>query len=383
VGPQVVERLSPPRYSFADEGPDPRLDGDIDFQEAFRRAARAQYSSGWNYCDPRGASQLRGALAEMLRTRRGVLAEPESILITRGRQMALYLCAQAALGPGAVVAVEQPGQRRVWETFRVTGARVVGVPVDEHGLQVEVLRRLSKLHPIRAVYVSPEHQYPTTVTMSARRRQELLQWAEETGAVILEDDLDHEYQYSWPSNLSLASQDKNDSVIYIGSFSRLLMPGLNLGFIAASERRVRKMAQLRSLIDRQGESAMEMSVAQLIRGGKLQRRLAKTVDEYRDRRDLLASLLRRYLGSSVKVRVPSGGGALWVQPEQVVNTRSWCASAAELGVKFCCSSAYSLDEAANGGLRLGFTTMQPEEMEQAVQLLADSYPGNVRLSNAS
>jgi GntR family transcriptional regulator/MocR family aminotransferase len=382
-GPQIVERLAPPRFSFTDEGPDPRVDSDDDFQEAFRRASKTQLGNGWNYCDPRGALSLRASLAEMLRTRRGLPAEPESILVTRGRQMALYLFAQASLERGSVVAVEQPGQRRVWETFRATGARVVGVPVDGDGLQVDALRRLSKVHPIRAVYVSPEHQYPTTVTLSAQRRRELLHWAEETGSVILEDDLDHEYQYGWSSNLSLASQDKNDSVIYIGSFSRLLMPGLNLGFIAASETQIRRMAQLRALIDRQGESAMEMSVSQLIRLGKLQRRIVRTKDIYRDRRDRLAALLRQYFGNSVRLRVPSGGGALWLQPDPVVNTQSWCATAAEMGIKCCCSSAYSLDEAPNGGLRLSFTTMRPEEMEQAVRLLAESYPGNARLSNVS
>lgn len=380
---QTTERGALPRFNFADEEPDSRIDSGSDFNEAFRRAICGQFNSSSTSCDPRGTYDLREGIAEMLRTRRGVLAGTESVLITRSRQMGLYLCAQASLKPGSVVVVEQPGQKRVWDTFRMMGARVIGVPVDDDGLQVDTLRQLSKVHVIRAVYVTPAHHYPTTVTMSAQRRKELLQWAEETGTLIFEDDLDHDYEYDVPSQLALASEDRNDSVVYIGSFSKLIMPGPDFGFIATTGKRARRMAQMRALIDRQGESAMELTVAQLMRSGKLQRRAAKTVNTYRERRDVLTSLLQKHFGELVRVVIPNGGSAVWIDPRPAVSIQEWVVAASKIGVKVCCSSNYSLDGSSTGGMRLSFASMCAEEMEQAVSLLADCYPVHAQLSTAS
>lgn len=382
-GPQAVERSHAPRFNFADEGPDARVDATKDLDDVFRRVSRDQFSNGWTRCDPRGTLSLRESIAEMLRVQRGVLVDSDSLMVTRGRQMALYLCAQAALKPGDVVAVEQPGQKRVWETFRAMGARVVGVPVDDQGLQVEFLKRLAKSHPIRAVYVTPAHQFPTAITMSGLRRRELLRWADETGTLILEDDFHHDNEYDGPCPLSLASQDRSDSVVYIGSFSRLTLPGAHLGYIATTHKRVRRMAQMRSMIDLQGDTVLETAVAQLMCSGRLSRRVTRTTSLYRERRDVLAGLLHDQFGDAARVLVPKSGSALWLQPCSNVNTQSWSEAALELGLRVNPASSYWLDGSVHGGIRLSFTSMSEQEMECAVRVLAQSCPVRVRLSQAS
>src|SRR5579864_4026332 len=191
-------------FTFSDGTADARLAPVAELTVAFRRAAQKQSSI---YADPRGAQVLREAVAEMLRSRRAVLVDSEQIIITRGSQMALYLAGQAVLSSKSVIAVEQLGYRNAWDAFRLTGATVIGVPVDEQGLNIQALKRLSARHKINAVYVTPHHQYPTAVSMTPSRRMELLEWANKTGAIIIEDDYDNEFHYEGAPLLPLASAD--------------------------------------------------------------------------------------------------------------------------------------------------------------------------------
>src|SRR5262245_62620003 len=158
---------------------------------------------------------------------------PDCLLVTRGSQMALSLTARALVRPGDVVAVEHPGYRPAWEAFRLAGAEVVPVPVDEHGLDIRALHKLISRREIRAVYVTPHHQFPTTVTLAAPRRMELLRLAAQRRFAIVEDDYDHEFHYGGRPVLPMASFDTEGVVVYIGTLSKVLALGLRLGFVAA------------------------------------------------------------------------------------------------------------------------------------------------------
>src|SRR5262249_29017163 len=187
---------------------------------------------------------LRSALASMLANTRALSVGADDVLVTRGSSMALTLVARALLRPGDTGAVEEFGYRPAWEGFRATGATVVPVPIDPDGIDVDALKRLAKRRAVRAIYVTPHHQYPTTVTLKAARRLALLALARAERFAIIEDDYDHEFHYDGRPVLPLASTDHAGLVVYIGTLSKILAPGLRLGYIVAPPAVLRRLGAI-------------------------------------------------------------------------------------------------------------------------------------------
>jgi GntR family transcriptional regulator/MocR family aminotransferase len=186
-----------PALHLSDGTPDVRIMPHADLARAFRRALGAPaFLASAGYGDPRGNLALRRALASYLTEERGLVSSSDDVLVTRGSQMALFLAAGAVMEAGQMIAVEEPGYPLAWASFRAAGARVIGVPVDAHGLDVDHLARLAEREPsLKAVYLTPHHQYPTTVTLGAGRRLKLLELARCHGLAVLEDDYDQEYRF--------------------------------------------------------------------------------------------------------------------------------------------------------------------------------------------
>jgi GntR family transcriptional regulator/MocR family aminotransferase len=280
---------------------------------SYRRAIRASGPALLSYNDPAGLPRLRQQLAIMLATTRGLVVNPESIMVTRGSQMALALLARALVRPGDTVAVEQPGYRPAWEAFRLAGAEILPVHVDEHGLDLSALARRIERRPVRAVYVTPHHQFPTTVTLAGPRRLRLLDLAARARFAVIEDDYDHEFHYDGKPVLPLASHDRAGVVAYVGTMSKVLAPGLRLGFIAAPPNLIEQLVAYRSFVDRQGDHVLESAIADLLEDGLIQRHARKMRRLYRARLEALATALGRHLGTFLTFRKPSGGTAIWVR----------------------------------------------------------------------
>src|SRR6185436_7204697 len=186
------------------------------------------------------------------------------------------------------------------------------LPVDEHGLVVDALAELCARERVRAVYVTPHHQYPTTAVLAPGRRIALLELARAQRIAILEDDYDHEFHYEGRPVLPLASADRSGCVVYLGTLSKILAPGLRIGFVVAPPPVVERLSHLRMFADRQGDNLAEYAVAELLEDGEVQRHARRSRKLYQQRRDALASALRKRLGTAVSFQVPSGGSALWV-----------------------------------------------------------------------
>ncbi|HVV82655.1 MAG TPA: PLP-dependent aminotransferase family protein, partial [Kofleriaceae bacterium] len=319
--PQVTPRFTEPPdqpgprgrrpIQLASGTPDPRLFPVDELVRAWRRALRRGARDLLSYGPPEGHPALRRALAEMVRTVRGVPASAEHVLVVRGSQMALDLCARVLVQPGDVVAVEALGYRPAWEALRFAGAELAPIPVDGEGLDVAALDALARRRRVRAVYVTPHHQYPTTVTMSAARRMALAAAARRHRLLVLEDDYDHEFHYDGRPVPPLAAADDGGHVVYLGTLSKVLAPGLRLGFIVAPADVIPRLAAVRSIMDRQGDRAMEAAVAELIDDGLLQRHIRRTRLVYLERRDALVASLRRRLAGVVDVEAPRGGISVW------------------------------------------------------------------------
>jgi GntR family transcriptional regulator/MocR family aminotransferase len=354
--------------------PDLRLAPFSALARAYRRVILRHGRALLDYGDPRGALRLRAALASMLSTARGLAAGPEEIVVTRGSQMALYLVAHALCGPGDLVAVEALGYRPAWEAFGRTGPRLVPIPVDAQGIRVDALAELVAREKIRAVYVTPHHHYPTTVTLTAPRRLALLELARAHRFAIVEDDYDHEFHYQGRPVLPLASADRAGVVVYLGTLSKVLAPGLRLGYVVAPRPMLDRIAAHRVLVDRQGDAAVESAVAELLEEGEVQRHVRRARRIYQARRDALTDALTARLGRVLEFQSPTGGIGLWATVDPAVDVERWVERAAERGVVFQPGRRFTFDGRALPNARLGFAALDEDELSEAVRLLSSALP---------
>ena len=360
----------PGTFALTRGAPDVRLLPTAELARAYRRVLRRDSRALLTYGDPHGHARLRQALSAMLRAARGIDAPPAGILVTRGSQMALDLVARAVLEPGDVVAVEALGSPPVWTCFRTAGLTLLPVPVDAGGLCVDDLVALSQRRRIRAVYVTPHHQFPTTSVMPVARRTALLEFARANRVAVIEDDYDHEFHYDGRPVTPLAAQDEAGVVIYVGTLSKVLAPGLRMGFAVAPPPVIERMTSLRVSMDLQGDLAAESAVAEFFESGGFGRHIRRMRGVYRSRRDVMVDALRRELGNGLQFMVPSGGMALWAQVAAQVDVDEWAREASSHGVVIRSGRMYDFEGTSRSHLRLGFTCHNEQELQEAVKRMA-------------
>jgi len=373
IGPGIVVERCPSglstTYNLAG-WPDLRLVPTKAIARAWRRSIERGGQQVLSYGPPRGHPRLRAALAAMLSATRGLAIDESHLLITRGTQGALAVIAHGLVRPGDVVAVEDPGYPRARQMFSVMGARVIPIPVDEQGLSVDRLSAVAAEQQLRALFVTPHHHFPTTVTLSPARRVRLLELARQHRFAIIEDDYDHEFHYDGRPILPLASADTAGNVVYVGSLSKTLAPALRLGYIAASHRVISHLTEYRCLLDTQGDQVLEAAVAELLEDGEVQRHVRRVRRIYHARRDAMAALLAKELGNAVSVSLPVGGTALWIRVNAGVDISEWCRRAAAQGVIFETGDNLAFDGQALPFIRVGFAGYREAELADAVRRLA-------------
>ncbi|MFI7615603.1 PLP-dependent aminotransferase family protein [Nonomuraea terrae] len=279
-----TERAMPAaRYDFRVGVPDARLFPMDTWRRLMGRELRAGFSA---YGSPSGYGPLREAISRHIGLSRSVLAGPDDVLVTNGAQQALDLIGRVLIEPGAVVAVEEPGYPPARMLFRSLGARVVGVPVDAEGIDVAAIPRSARI-----VYVTPSHQFPLGTPMSLARRAALLAWAERRRAVVIEDDYDSEFRFGARPLEPLQSLDRAGRVIYVGSFSKTLLPMLRIGFLVAPASLVPALRTAKLLSDWHNELPTQAALARFIDEGLLARHIRKATREYAARHALIAEAL--------------------------------------------------------------------------------------------
>jgi GntR family transcriptional regulator/MocR family aminotransferase len=371
-GPTVEyapESLADGLLVFGASAPDARLLPVEPLARAYRRVLRRHGGQALSYAPARGHPKLRAALAAMLSSTRGLACGADQVFVTRGSQMALTLVAKALVRPGDVIAVENCGYRHAWESFRQAGAILAPVNVDADGIDVAAFERRLSAGPVRAIYVTPHHQFPTLVTLSAQRRVRLLELARRHRIAIIEDDYDHEFHYDGRPVLPMASLDRAGLVIYVGTLSKVLAPGLRIGYIVAPADLLQRIEAHRKFIDIQGDQPVEAAVAELLEEGEVQRHVRRVRRHYLRRRDLLVERLRATMGEAVSFTVPGGGIALWLQVAPGIDVDAWAARALKAGVFFQTARAFTFDRKPRPFARLGFAAMNEAELRVAVDRL--------------
>lgn len=319
----------------------------------------------FTYGDPRGDRELRAAIADYLGTARGVRCTPERIVLTAGTQQGLDLVLRAVLAPGDPVWMEDPGYAMARAAFIGAGMRLCGVPVDEEGL--DVAAGIAREPAARAVYVTPSHQFPLGVAMTMRRRLALVDWAAGSGAWILEDDYDSEFRHAGAPLTALQGIDAADRVIYLGTFSKILFPGLRVGYLVLPPALVAPVTELRARTDRFPSPLLEPALAEFLAAGHLSAHLRRVRRSALAARDALVAALGR---AGLAVRPPDQGLHLIAGLPDGVSDTAVIAAVRAAGLGARALSPLYLEAPARHGLVVGFSGFAPDALYAAALGLA-------------
>jgi GntR family transcriptional regulator / MocR family aminotransferase len=311
-----------------------------------------------------GSNALRETLASYLRTARSLHCEAEQVMITSGSQHALEISARVLVDAKSSVWIEEPSYRLAREVFALTGCLLVPVPVDQEGLDVAAGVKLCR--NARAVFVTPSHQFPLGVTMSASRRFQLLDWAQYAGSWIIEDDYDAEYRYESLPIASLQGLDANARVIYIGTFSKVLFPSLRIGYVVIPSDLIDHFRAIRRVMDLGPPTFYQEVLADFIAEGHFARHIRRMLVLYRERRTVLVESIGKELGPIVKVLGDAAGLHLVLTLPAESRDTEIATRAARQNLRVWPLSTSYLGE-ARPGLILGFGSAATEEIPAAVR----------------
>lgn len=323
------------------------------------------------YGDPQGLPELRKLVCDYLRAARGVVCEPEQVVITAGTQQAVDIVARVVQVSDCEVWVEDPGYPLTRLALSASGAKLCAIPVDRHGINVtEGIRRAPRA---RAAFITSSHQFPTGVVLSMGRRLELLAWARDRGAWIVEDDYASEFRYGGRPLASLQGLDEAERVIYVGTLNKALFPGLRLGYAVLPRSLLRAFVTTRYLIDRQPPSLCQAVVAAFMEEGHFSAHIRRMREAYRSQRDTLVAALRRRLGDHLTVELPDQGMHLVAYTRSGLSDIAIEQRAREHGVVVRPMSRLYLEASPQSALMLGFSGYPPQLITPAVARLARAF----------
>ena len=320
-----------------------------------------------HYGKPMGWLPLREAVAEYLRTARAVRCEAEQIMIVGGSQHALELTARVLLDHESPVWVEDPGYFGARSALTLAGARLVPVPVDEEGLNVEA--GIADCPRARAAFVTPSHQFPLGATMSASRRLQLLDWARRSGAWVIEDDYDSEFRYGNLPIAALQGLDRDARVIYVGTFTKILFPAIRLGYIVIPTDLVAAFTEVRRAMDTFSPPFLQAVLTDFIREGHFARHIRRMRVLCGDRRAAMTEALQSELGSALQIRGDQAGMYLAATLHRGHSDREIAERAAREGLWIAPLSESYLGRPSRQGLMLGYGGTTIDEIRAGVARL--------------
>jgi len=337
----------------------------------WRRIIRSPHNS-----DSLGYRPLRVAISEHVAKMRGVRCEPDQVLIVGGAQQALYLCAHVLADPGDAIWMEDPGYPRARWAFRSAGLRLVPVPIDGEGLVVSVGTKLCPSP--RLAYVTPSFQCPLGVMLSLTRRFELLSLARHRRAWIIEDDYFSEYRAGSKAVASLQSLDQDDRVLYVGNFSKSIVPSLRIGYLVLPGVLVETFTRVRATLSRQPPGADQAILAEFISEGHLERHLRASQRLYRERQDALVDALRSEANGLLDASLAGTGMYLVAFLQNGRHDRAAARAAAIRGIDAIPLSSFAVKRVERAGLVLGYASYEPAVIRRSVEQLASALSAMTR-----
>lgn len=340
-----------------------------DFRKVLQSVMRRDGIAAMDYGDPKGHGPLRETITHILASQ-GVQTRADNILITAGSQQALSLISQLLLKPGDIILVERPTYSGALDLFRALGFHVVGIPVDAHGMQVEALEKLLQQHHPKLIYTIPNFHNPTGTCLSGARRRQLIVLADRYNIPILEDDFVGDLRYEGRTQPALKALDPGGRVIYVSTFSKILMPGLRVGFLVAEGPVYGSLVNFKRVNDLATSALVQRALEAYVTVGRYQAHLRRSCQIFHKRRDAMISAIQRYLPAEVRFDPPQGGLFIWLQLPQHVSSEELLPLAWEEGVDFAPGTAFFPDGLdGQNWLRLNFVAQAPDQIQEGMRRL--------------
>jgi GntR family transcriptional regulator/MocR family aminotransferase len=337
------------------------------WRRILQRQCRSGHHDLLDYAsDGKGCAALRSAIARYLTTARAVNCRADQILIVNGSQQALQLIAQVLVNRGDIVSLEDPGYAGARQAFLAHGARLHPTAVDESGILVDRLPR----RETRLVYVTPSHQFPTGAVLSLSRRLELLAWAEQNRAIIVEDDYDSEFRYGGRPIPSLQGLAQSSNVLYVGTFSKVLFPSLRIGYLVAPPAMADIFEKAKWMMDRHAPTLEQLVLADFINEGHFERHLRRMRSLYDRRRQKLVASLRSHFGKQVQILGENSGIHLMIRLRTRWRTDEVIERAAAAGVGLLDAGAYYLGKSPGNEFVLGYAALNERKIQEGIRRLA-------------
>jgi GntR family transcriptional regulator / MocR family aminotransferase len=355
--------------SFASGIGDSHLFPAEDFRKVLQTVMRRDGIAALDYGEPNGHAPLRETITHILASQ-GLQTRSENVLITAGSQQALSLVSQLLLKPGDVIMVESPTYSGALDLFRALGFKVVGVPVDRHGMQVEMLEKLLQQHHPKLIYTIPTFHNPTGTCLSSQSRIQLIVLADRYNIPILEDDFVGDLRYEGRSQPALKALDPGGRVIYVSTFSKILMPGLRVGFLVAEGPIYDYLVNFKRVNDLATSTLIQRALEVYVTVGRYQSYLRRSCQIFHKRRDAMLSAIERYLPAEISLDPPQGGLFIWLQLPENLSSETLLPLAWEEGVDFAPGNGFFPDGlGGNNWLRLNFVAQGPDQIEEGIKRL--------------
>jgi len=355
--------------SFASGISDSRQFPIEEFRKVLQTVMRRDQISALEYGERNGYAPLREGIAHILASQ-GLQTDPENILITAGSQQAIYLALQVLLRPGDVVLVEDPTYSVALDLFRALGFQLVGVPVDGQGMQVEKMEKILQQHHPKLIYTIPNFHNPTGTCLSSARRRELIMLADRYNIPILEDDFVGDLRYEGHTQPSLKALDPNGQVVYVSTFSKMLMPGLRVGFIVADGPVFESLLNFKRLSDLATSTLIQRALEAYVNVGRYQAYLRRSSQTFRRRRDTMVDAIHRYLLSDVSFDQPKGGLFIWLRLSKAISAEELLPVACKEGVSFVPGNYFFVDGVSGKNwMRLNFASQSEEDIGEGIKRL--------------
>jgi GntR family transcriptional regulator / MocR family aminotransferase len=373
VKPGVADMLKAAGHahpiSFASGISDTRHFPAEEFRKIIQAVMRRDGIAAMDYGERNGYGPLRASICHILASQ-GLQTRPENILITAGSQQAIALVAQVILKPGDVILVESPTYSSAIELFRALGFRIVGIPMDAQGMQVEKLEKLLQQHHPKLIYSIPNFHNPTGTCLSSARRRQLIVLSDRYNVPILEDDFVGDMRYEGRAQPALKALDPGGQVIHISTFSKMLMPGLRVGFLVADGPVYNSLLDFKRLSDLATATLIQRALEAYVTVGRYQAYLRRSCQIFHKRRDVMLAAIQRHLPEGVVVEPPQGGLFLWVRLPGDLSTDELLPLACEEGVAFAPGRSYFPEgNTGQAWMRLNFVASSEEEIVEGIKRL--------------
>ncbi|HET9914600.1 MAG TPA: PLP-dependent aminotransferase family protein [Anaerolineales bacterium] len=359
----------PPPISFASGIADANLFPAEDFRKVLQTVMRRDGIAALGYGERNGYVPLRESITHILASQ-GLQTRPENILITSGSQQALSLVSQLLLKPGDIILVENPTHAGALDLFRALNFKVVGIPVDGQGMQVEELEKVLQQHHPKLIYTIPNFHNPTGTCLNGPRRRQLLVLADRYNVPILEDDFVGDLRYDGRTQPALKALDPGGRVIYVSTFSKMLMPGLRVGFLVAEGPVYDYLVNFKRVNDLATSTLVQRALEAYVTVGRYQAHLRRSCQIFRRRRDAMMSAIQRYLPAGVRFDPPQGGLFIWLQLPKNQASAELLPLAWEEGVDFAPGNIFFPEGmGGNSWLRLNFVAQAPDQINEGIKRL--------------